>query len=155
MHKRNWNRYRPHSLQDATEACIEFARERHNLSIDHIADRMGVASKWTVYKWVESAGIPLRSIHAFEAACGAHYITGYLAARAHKLLIDIPHGRLPSPSDIALVQATCTDAVQALIGFAAGSCSAEETTQHLTRALERLAFERGQVERAHQPELEL
>lgn len=155
MPKRNWKTFRPTSLQDAIEGCIEFARERQNLSVDRIADLMQLPSKWTLYKWMEAASLPVRAIPAFEHACGCSYVTAYLAASAHKLLLDLPHGRIPKPGDIALLQAACADAVQALIGFAAGERSADDTQSHLTRALERLAFEREQVARALQPELEL
>ena len=155
MTRRNWNRWQPTSLQGAIEGCIDSARERLNLSVDQIADRMGVASKWTLYKWIENAAIPARMIRAFEHACGAAFVTRYLATSAHQLLVPMPTGRMPSASDVNAVQSACTDAVQALIEFNGGKRSADETLAALTTAMTHLATERGHVERHHQPELAL
>lgn len=155
MNRRHWNRFQPSSLQAAIEACIDYAREKHNLSVDSIADRMGLVSKWAVYKWVESASIPARMICAFEHACGATYVTRYLAASAHQLLVPMPTGRTATASDVNALQGACTEAVQALIEFNNGKRSADETLAAITTAMTQLASERGHVERHHQPELPL
>lgn|SRR5438445_3858667 len=155
MSKRNWASYRPVSLQDAIEACVELARERHQMSIDRIADEMGLPSKWTLYKYIESAGIPARLIRPFEAACRCTFITQHLAASARKLLIDIPTGRKVGPSDIQAVQAACTAAIGALLDFSIGKSNAVITVAQVTEAIERLARERAEVERHAQPELAL
>jgi hypothetical protein len=155
MSKRNWAKYRPSSLQDAIEACVEFARERHQMSIDRIAEAMGIASKWTLYKYIESAGIPARLIHPFENACRCTFITQHLASVARKLLIDLPNGRKATPADIHEVQDSCTAAIGALLSFAKGKGDAAYTLAAVTDAIERLARERAEVERHAQPELAL
>lgn len=154
MRKRAWKSWQPNCLADAVEGCLGFALHQHHRSVDQVADLVG-ESKWTLYKWVQAGGIPARKIAGFEHACGIHYVTRYLAANAGKLLIDVPTGRCAQPSDVAALQAACTDAVSALIAFAAGRANADDTHALLTAAMAALAQERAQVERHHQPELSL
>lgn len=33
-------------------------KERHNLSVERIAERMGLTDHWTVYKWIQTGRIP-------------------------------------------------------------------------------------------------
>lgn len=155
MTRRNWKGYRPTSLQDAIEACVDYARERHQMSIDRIADDMGIASKWTLYKYIESASIPARLIRPFEVACRCCFVTQHLAASARKLVIDLPIGRKATPADIHAAQVACNSAIGALLMFATGKTQAAPTIAAVTDALERLARERAEVERHTQPELEL
>lgn len=144
----------PASLQEAVEACVKHAQNKHRRTVDQIADLVGTG-KWTVYKWIESGAIPARLIRPFEHACGSAYITRYLAASAGLLAVAMPTGRTPSATDINAVQAACTEAVAALIDFAGGKRHATETLAALTTAMEHLAHERGQVARHSQPELDL
>lgn len=137
------------------EACIEFARERHQLSIERIADRMGLPSHWALYKWMQSGSMPIRLIPAFEHACGCQFFTRYLCTAAHLLAVEMPTGRRTAAVDIALVQTQCAEAVTALIEFTAGQRSQPDTLAALTTAMEALATERGHVEKSHQPELPL
>lgn len=137
------------------ELCLKYAQEHHNRGVERVAELMGMPSHWTLYKWIEEGGIPARMIRPFEYACGATYLTNYVAASAHKLLVDLPTGRHACAGDIQAVQEACTDAVGALLAFYAGRCAANETHAALTVALERLAAERGEVERYTAPELPL
>lgn len=155
MSRRNWKTYRPTSLQEAVEACVQYALDhKPQLSIERLSDLVG-ESKWVIYKWMEQGAIPARKIPGFEFACGRPFITEYLAAGAHKLVVDLPTGRLPCGHDIHALQESCTAAVGALLAYAKGKCGAEETADALTAAMVRLAHERAQVERQPQPELEL
>lgn len=155
MKPRHWKVWQPTSLQEAVEGCVLYAQHMDaRASVERIADLVG-ESKWTLYKWIEQGSIPARKIPGFEHACGTHYVTGYLAASARKLVIDLPTGRLPASADIHALQQACTDAVGALLRFAEGRADAAETTDYLTAAIVRLAHERAQVERHAQPELSL
>lgn len=154
MRRRTWNRWQPSSLQEAVEGCLGFALDRHRRSVDQVADLVG-ESKWTVYKWVQTGGIPAKKIAGFQLACGADYVTRYLAASVGCLLIHIPTGRRAAPSDVASLQAACTSAVSALIEFGDGKRSADATHDALTAAMTALAQERAHVERHNQPELDL
>lgn len=146
--------YRPACLQDAVEACVLYAQQHRRMSVDRIADLVG-ESRWTVYKWIQTGSIPSKKIPGFEHACGAFYVTQYLAAAARKIVIDMPTGRAVGASDIHAVQDACNAAIGALIAFGAGKTEARETIDAITVAIERLAFERANVERSDQPELPL
>lgn len=152
---RNWRRFRPTCMSTAIEAVIEHGRERKRMSIDRLADVLGLHNKFQLYRWIQEGSIPARKIHALEHACGAYFITQYLATAAHKLLVDIPTGRTAQPSDVAALQGACADAVSALVAFAAGRADADSTHAALTVAMERLAIERAQVEHSAFPELDL
>ena len=43
MTRRNWKRIQPTSLRNALELCKDHAKERHNLSVERIAEQMGLA----------------------------------------------------------------------------------------------------------------
>lgn len=131
-----------------------FAQERQRLSVDRIADLVG-ESKWTIYKWMQSGNVPARKIAGFEHACGAYFVSGYLAGCSHRLVIDMPCGRRAGPGDIQALQEACTAAIGAVISFSSGRCDSRETIDLITAAIARLAHERAQVERAEQPELGL
>lgn len=154
MSRRNWKTWRPSSLRQAVEGCVEYAQSVKRMSVDQIGELVG-ESNWTVYKWMQKGGIPARKIAGFEHACGCHYITEYLATSARKLVVDLPTGRLPSGSDVHALQESCTNAVGALLRFAEGKSTAADTADALTAAMTRLAHERAQVERHAQPELNL
>ncbi|RIX47475.1 MAG: hypothetical protein D3M94_07320 [Rhodocyclales bacterium GT-UBC] len=137
------------------KACLDHAMTKHRRSVDHIAADMGLANPWNLYKWVESGRIPAVLIRPFELACRCNYVTSYLAHAAHRLIIDIPTGRMPTSSDLPAVQAATHDAMGALINFAAGKAKAEEVMTAVTTAMEQLAYHRENAARAAQPELEL
>lgn len=151
--RRNWKRVRASSLREAMELCIEYAREIRHLSVEQVSDLMGEASKWTLYKWIESASIPARKIRPFEHACSCTYVTDFLGASAHKLVIDIPKGKRASDMDIVELQSRLSDAVGSLIRFYQGGADAEQTEAAITGVMADLAFHRENVKRSAQPEL--
>lgn len=154
MTTRNW-KHPPQSITEAMEACLAHALTRHRRSTDHVAADMGLANKWMLYKYLESGRLPAVLIRPFEVACHADHMTRYLAHAAHRLVIDIPTGKLPATSDLALVQAATHEATGALINFAAGKANAAEVIATVTAAMEQLAWHRENATRAAQPELEL
>jgi len=154
MTSRNW-KHPPQSITEAMEACLAHALTKHRRSTDHVAADMGLANKWMLYKYLESGRLPAVLIRPFEVACRADHITRYLAHAAHRLVIDIPTGKLPATSDLAAVQAATHEATGALINFAAGRANAAEVIAAVTAAMEQLAWHRENAARAAQPELEL
>ena len=80
MTRRNWKRIQPTSLRNALELCKDHAKERHNLSVERVAERMGLTDLWTVYKWIQTGRIPANMIRPYEVACGIDYVTRWLAA---------------------------------------------------------------------------
>jgi len=154
MKPRNWKVWRPQTLQEAVEGCVSYAQHNARKSVDQIADLVA-ENGGTIYKWMATGNIPARKIAGFEHACGASYVSGYLAASSRKLVIDLPTGRMPSSADLHGLQEACTAAVGAVIAYAQGKKAADETIDFLTAAIHRLAVERAHVERQSQPELPL
>lgn len=156
MPKRAWKQLAPQSLRHAMRLSLDFARDERNRSVARVADHMGLPSEWTLYKWMESARLPAVLIRAFESACDCPhlYVTRYLAHSAHLLVIPMPSGRALRDADIHTTQAVLTGAVGALLAHAERHRTAEDTIAALTVAMETLAYQREQIAREDQPELE-
>lgn len=138
------------------EWCLEFARIERRLSVDRVAERMGLANKWQVYKWLESGRLPAVLIPTFELACDCphRYLTRFLAQAGHLLAIPIPSGRQVTPVEINALQASVTHAVSSLLAFAEGQMDREHTQAALLTAMEGLAWHHQSIEKHNQPELE-
>jgi hypothetical protein len=155
MARRNWKKVQPTSLRNALELCKEFAREKHNLSVERIAERMGEADHWNLYKWFQSGRMPAVLIPAYEAACGIDFVTRWLANRDGKLLITIPTGRNLGTTDLNDLQEVLHTAVGSLIAFYQQKKATDETLADLTHALQILAWHRGNVAQHETPQLNL
>lgn len=153
MANRNWKTAQPRDLRDAMDLCVEFARVKHNRSVDTVAELMGEVNKWTLYKWMQEASLPLRLVKPFEHACGVDYVSRWLALSGNKLVIDIPLGRKCGPVEIQDLQAASHEAIGVLMKFYSEQGNVEETVAALQTALERMAWHRGNVEKYRQPEL--
>ncbi|MEG1971141.1 MAG: hypothetical protein RR101_13605 [Burkholderiaceae bacterium] len=152
MSRRNWKKVQPTSLRHALELCKERALEQ-NLSVERIAERAAMADHWTLYKWIASGRMPATHIRAYEQACGADFITRWLATSAGKLLIDMPAGRDASAEDMQALQALLNTAVGELLAFYSGKADAAAALGAIQSAMEGLAWHRGNVERHAAPEL--
>lgn len=155
MSRRNWKKQHPTSLRHALELCKEHAREKRNFSVERIAEEMGEADHWTLYKWLQNGRMPAVQIPAYEAACGVDFVTRWLATRGGKLLIDVPTGRKLKVNDVATLQANLHSTVSALMTFYAGNADVEETLAAISHSMESLAWHKGNVEQHDQPQLEL
>jgi len=155
MAKRNWKKAQPNSLRHAQELCLEHALAKHNRSVDNIADLMGIPNKWNLYKWLESGRMPAILIRPFEAACGIDFMTQYLAASCHKLMIDIPTGRKACPQKLNDVQGSFAEAMNHLICFYNHNGEADETLSALSRVMSDIAWHRENVKKSASPELAL
>lgn len=155
MPRRSWNKVRPNSLSHAMELCLEFAREKHQRSVDRVADLMGLQSKWNIYKWMQSGRLPANLIRPFEHACGATFVTQYVATSAHRLLVNIPVGRAAAGEDIHALQAALTDAVRQLLRYRDGEASADDVLAAIEHGMGGLAYQWVNVQQADQPTLDL
>lgn len=153
--KRNWKKVRPTSLLHSLELCTDHGRETRNYSVERIAEAMCEKTHHTIYKYLESGAMPLIKLRAFEDACGATFVTRWLAASAGLLVIDVPTGRSAGSQDVLTLQEILNDAVGALLAFYAGKVSEEEVLARITAGMEGLAFQRENVRKFVQPELEL
>lgn len=154
MSRRNWKRIQPTSLRHALELCKDHARERLNLSVELIAERMGMTDHWTVYKWIQSGRIPANMIRPYEMACGIDFVTRWIAASSGRLLIDVPVGRNASAADIQALQELLHAAVGQLIKFYGGTADAPEALAAIQQGMEGLAWHKRNVEKHLQPEFE-
>lgn len=155
MSRRNWKRISPTSLVDALRLCKEFAQERGNLSIERIADRMGVTHD-SLYKWLATGRLPSILIPAYEHACGCHFASTWLNTSAGKLVIDMPKGRNASPADMVQLNSDFAAMLQHLTDFYAdpGKADTTEVVAALTSHLQQVAYHRANVAQHANPELD-
>ena len=155
MTRRNWKLARPNSAIDALRLCKEYAQEKKNLSIERIADRMGVSHD-SLYKWLATGRLPAILIPAYEHACGASFASVWLATSANKLVIDMPTGRKADGTEPIDMNSSCAAALQLLTAFFAAPHAADlEATLHALRQhMEQVAFHHNNVAQYATPELE-
>jgi hypothetical protein len=152
--RRAWSRIRPNSQEEAIRLCLDHAKAVHRRSVAQVGDLVGV-SEWVIYKWVSEGGMPSRRIRPFEHACGIDYLTQYLAASSHKLLVAIPSGKKAKDEDVLALQTGFNAAVNLLAQFYKGDAEADETLGALTSVMEEIAGHRANVGKALAPELAL
>ena len=85
MKRPNWKHIQPSSLRHALLLCKEHARDRKNLSVERIAELMGIPDHWTVYKWIQTGRIPATMIPPYESVCGINLITRWFACSSDHL----------------------------------------------------------------------
>lgn len=155
MIRRNWKKVQPTSLRHAQELCLEHARLKLNRSVENVADLMGIPNKWNLYKWMENGRMPAILIRSFENACGIDFMTQYLAASCHKLMIEIPTGKKASDTEINELQVSFNEAVNHLIKFYNNGGNVDDTIENLTTAMRQLAWHRENAAKSQSPELAL
>jgi hypothetical protein len=155
MTRRNWKQVRPNSAIDALRLCKEYAQEKKNLSIERIADRMGVTHD-SLYKWLACGKLPFNLLIAFEHTCGCHFASEFAVASAGKVVINIPAGRAVTQSDLVELNACFGAALQLLADFysAGGKTDATETLAALTNHLQQVAWHQANVGTFTNPELD-
>ena len=152
--RRDWKRVQPSNLRDAFRLCKEFAREKKNLSVERIADEMGISDD-LLYKYLSDGSMKAREIRVFERICGAQFVTNHLTASANRVVIDIPTGRAASALEINELQTVIADAMGLLIRFYGGDADQAATEAGLTEILIGVAWHRENAHKSTQPELEL
>ncbi len=155
MTRRNWKRVRPISAVDALRLCKEYAQETKNLSVERIADRMGVTHD-SLYKWLATGRLPFILIPAYELACGCHFASEWAAASAGKLVINMPSGRAVTQGDLVELNSCFGAALQLLADFynAPARADASQTLAALTTHLSQVAWHHANVGQFANPELE-
>ena len=99
MTRPSWKNRRATSLVHALRMCKEYAQARRNLSIERLADRMGVSHD-SLYKWLATGRLPAILLPAFELACGVHYASEWLAANADRMVVQLPKGAKAEDADL-------------------------------------------------------
>lgn len=147
-------RHPPTSLIEALRLCKDHARERKNLSVERIAELMGISAD-LLYKWLGTGRMPASSLITFEHVCGAAYATRYLTLAGGALVIEIPHGRGVKPLDLQRLQQVLNDATGAILAFARRDINAPSALAMIEDGMCGLAWHHENIEKHQQPELEL
>lgn len=142
------------SLRAAFEQDKQFALTRHRRGVERIAELIGVPTS-LLYKWLENCRMPAALLPGWEHATGGSAVVRYLASHGGRMVLDIPSGRDLVATDVLGLQRITHEAIGALLGFAEGRVTAEDTMSSLLHAMGALAFHRENVKKSAQPELEL
>jgi hypothetical protein len=148
-------RQRANSLVHAMRLCKECAQAKRHLSVERIADRMGVSHD-SLYKWLATGRMPAILIPAYELACGCHFVSEWLAASADRLVVAMPTGRKAGGAELLDMNSSCAAALQLLTAFYAAPQAAdtEATLAALRLHLEQVAYHHHNVAAYATPELE-
>ena len=153
MPRRNWKYVAGHDPVDALDKCLQHAKEKHNLSVERIMDRLGMASKSQMYGYLADAKLPVNRLIAFEQTCGIPLFTKYSAASQGFMLVKIPTGRKAEAKELAELQVALAQVGSQIISFYNGECSVDETTNMIMAALQDLAYHKSELEHFNQPSL--
>lgn len=150
---RNWKRLIPKSHTEALRLCKDYAKEVHNLSIERIADVMGVTAD-VLYKWLANGSMPLNRIRAYQMACHCNFVTRYMAYGDGNLLIPIPTGKAVSDADMMQLNHSFHGAMTLLTGFYQGTAEIDETMDALTDHMQATGWHHANVQKQLAPELD-
>ena len=154
MRNRRWKSVHPTSLGEAMELCIEFAGEQRK-PIKVLADLMGVEIK-TLYRWLSENSMPLNRVRQFETFCGISLVSDYLClAHGNKVVIEVPAGKKANVTELAEVQCCFAEAMALLARFYQNGDAVDATIAALTKTLSQVAYQRSNVLKSGEPELEL
>lgn len=148
-----WKRLQPISLRHALELCKDYARAQRNMSVERIADVMGITDHWVIYKWFQTGRIPANLIHPYENACGINYVSRWIAASSGHLLVLIPSGRGLKATDVVELHNGFGKALQLLTDLYSGKSNPQETLDSLSAHMNDIAWHRANVAQFMTPEL--
>lgn len=156
MTPRNWKRLQPTSLRHALELCKDHARARHNRSVEGIAELMGLADHWALYKWLQNGRMPANLIRPYEAACGIDFVTRWVAASSGQLLVPMPKGKAANQGELVELNTCFAATLQLLTDFYADPAQGdpEATLASLTHHLQQVASHRANVAQFSTPQLD-
>ena len=155
MTRRNWKALQPSSLRHAFELCKDHARERLNKSVEGIAEDMGLADHWVLYKYLQKGSMPANLIKPYELACGINYVTRWQASSGGCLLVQIATGRKLAHADIVELHEHFAMALKLLTEYYAKPGDPSAALAALTTHMEHVAWHRQNVAQHINPQLEL
>jgi len=149
----NWKRVVPTSYSEALRLCKEFARHKQNLSVERIADDMGITAD-LLYKWLANGSMPLNRIRIYQKTCGCNYVSLYLAHSDGCLLVPIPTGKKITDHDMMEMNQSFHSAMSLLANFYKGQADATETLAALNHHMTATAWHSRNLEKHQAPELD-
>ncbi|MFT0531625.1 hypothetical protein ACMHYJ_02150 [Castellaniella hirudinis] len=151
---RNWKRVYPNSITEALRLCKDHAFERKRLSVERIAELLGVSAD-VLYKWLSTGRMPASVIPGYEHACGIALASRYLATSSGRLVIDMPRGKTPDAASLQDLQMALHGAVGALLDYYNLGADTGRTAAAVMAGLEQLAYHHNNVQQADAPTLDL
>ena len=151
---KNWKRVYPNSLLDALRLCKDHAVERKRLSVERIAELMGVTAD-ALYKWLSTGRMPVSLVPVYEHICGIDLVSRYLATSSGRLVIDMPTGQVPGDTSMQDLQMALHGAVGALLNYYKLGADPAVTAAAVMAGLEQLAFHHRNVQQGGAPQLAL
>ncbi len=155
MTRRNWKTLQPTSLRHAFELCKDHARERLNKSVEGIAEDMGLADHWVLYKYLQKGSMPANLIRPYELACGINYVTRWQASSGGWLLVQIATGRKLTQTDVVELHEHFATALKLLTEYYAKPGDPSAALAALTTHMEHVAWHRQNVAQHINPQLDL
>lgn len=133
------------AFQAAIDACLDYAKTHlHRTTVD-IAGVMEVSSLDAVYKWTQSARLPLLEIPNFERACGSVFVSKQLAAFSGHMLIKEPTADGLASLDFSRMHWQVAKAMLATTSAIVDPLKSEEAAIAITVAIEALVTVRQQL----------
>ncbi|WP_103035253.1 hypothetical protein [Castellaniella caeni] len=151
---RNWKRVYPNSVIEALRLCKDHALEKRHLSVERIAELMGVTAD-ALYKWLSTGRMPVALLPGYENACGIDLVSRYLATSSGRLVIDMPTGKRPDADSLQELQMALHKAVGALLTHYNLGADPAETTAAVMAGLEQLAYHHHNIQQGAAPQLDL
>ncbi|WP_102797338.1 hypothetical protein [Bowmanella denitrificans] len=142
----------PRSLNEALQACKEYAVKHANMSVPRLADRIG-STPDSLYKYLGLGTLPVNKLVAYEEASGTLFVTQYLAHSHGCLLVKIPSGRRASHKQLAELQKYSAEVISMLIDVNNDGGDVERTVEQIQLLMQDLAYHKTNTEKLRQPEL--
>lgn len=133
--------------------CKDYAKDKHNMSVERIADEMGLTAA-RLYQHIENGDMPFNRVRSYQRACRCNFVTQYLAHSDDCILIKMPKGKLVGDEKMLKFQANFNRAIHELTEFYTHNQNPEAVIAALSDHLATTAWHRANVERASQPQLD-
>lgn len=133
--------------------CKDYAKHRHNLSVERIADDMGMTAS-RLYQHLENGDMPFNRVRSFQRACRCNYVTQYMAYGDNCMLVPIPSAQKIDDDKLVHISATYSRALNLLTTFHQNGQDPDVVIEALTAHMETTAWHRANVEKHQQPEFD-
>lgn len=149
---RFYNKKIPSNFGDALNMCKDHAKIKHNLSVERIADEMGLSTV-RLYQMLDSGDMPISRLLNFQRICRCNYVTRYLAHRDNFMLVKIPTGGKVSDELMLTINKSFHEALNELTEFYTHGQNPDIAIAALTKHMTNIAWHKGNVEKQMQPDL--
>jgi AraC-like DNA-binding protein len=149
----NYKNKIPTSFTEALRMCKDYAKDKHNLSVERIADEMGLTPS-RLYQHLDNGDMPFNRVRSYQHICRCNFVTQYMANGDDCILIKMPKGKRVSDDQMVHFNKSFSKALSELSEFYTLYQNPDEVISALTDHLENVAWHRANVERTSQPQLD-